>query len=88
MVDVYTVGDEKNKTHGWMQAEINGIDDDDISVIFPKSSSDFDHVVNRWSNKIAPFESESKADYEWKKSIEEAKDLDESDDAPPCRMPR
>ena len=75
MVDVYTVGDEKNKTHGWMQGQINGIEGDDISVIFPKSPSDFDLIISRWSNKIMQFESESKADYEWKSSIEEAKDF-------------
>jgi hypothetical protein len=75
-VDVRVCGDNKNKAYGWLQGEIDGVEDDFISIIFPKISSDFDQVVSRWSNDLMPFESQSKDDYEWR-----AAELEDAEDA-------
>lgn len=34
--------------------------------MFPYSPDDFDCTMNRWSNKLAPHESETKDDYAWR----------------------
>ena len=71
MVDVRLFADiTKPNCDGWLQGKIEEVEEDNLNVIFPKASSIFDRTINRWSYDLAPFESMTKEDYEWKATLE------------------
>lgn len=75
-VDVQVVGDDKKKTQGWLQGEISEVEDDLLSVIFPKSTPDYDTSVSRWSNNLMQIGSMTKEDHVWRAGeLEEGKDV-------------
>lgn len=52
-----------------MQGKVVGVEEDDFSVEFPLSPISYDRKVNRWSTDLAPFESKTKDDYEWRTNV-------------------
>lgn len=80
-VDVYCNADERGpscKNRGWMQAQISAVvDDDDLYLEFPLVGDSFDRKISRWSSDLAPFESKTKEDYEWRRqNLVNAKDFE------------
>jgi hypothetical protein len=49
-----------------MQAQVTKVDNDSLYIEFPLSSNQFDTSIDRWSTDLLPFESKTKADYEWR----------------------
>ena len=45
------------------------VKEDELTLEFDLTTPDYDGVINRWSTYIAKFESKTKADHEWRKSI-------------------
>jgi hypothetical protein len=52
-VDVHITGDDKQKSQGWVQAKIERVDNDVLSLIFPQLPVDYDCDMDRWSTEIA-----------------------------------
>jgi len=53
MIDVNAIGDDKEKTKGWVQARIERAEGEILSLVFPDLTTDFDTDVPRWSTDIA-----------------------------------
>lgn len=51
-----------------MQGLIESVNNDNLYVIFPESSDYYDSFIDRWALQIAPFESHTKEDYEWRRT--------------------
>jgi hypothetical protein len=72
MVDAYIKADELKTNHsplyGWLQARVVSVDGEKLYLEFEKSSNMYDASFDRWSTEIAPFESKTKEDYEWRAS--------------------
>jgi len=66
-VDALVVADEKGRLTGWLQAVIEHVDGDTLSLVFPDSASGYDKTYNRWSTEVAVFESRTKERYAWAK---------------------
>jgi hypothetical protein len=71
MIDVYVRGEERQKpVCGYLQAQITAlVGDDDLYIEFPLSSNEYDQRISRWSSNLAPFESKTKEDYEWRRDL-------------------
>ena len=67
-VDVLINGDDKEKTKGWCQARVERVDGELLSLVFPDLTSDHDLDLPAWSVEIAPFESHTKDDYQWRRN--------------------
>ncbi len=52
-VDVSVIGDEKQKTKGWVQGVIERINGEILSIMFPDLPADFDCDYAKWSTDIA-----------------------------------
>mmetsp|Transcript_393 Transcript_393/g.548 ORF Transcript_393/g.548 Transcript_393/m.548 type:complete len:291 (-) Transcript_393:8442-9314(-) len=65
-VDVNVDGDNKFKTKGWVQGEIERISGDILSIVIPELPPSFDLDIDRWSINLAQFEARTKEDYEWR----------------------
>ena len=72
-VDVHVYGDVKKNGEGWLQGVIEEAEGDNLNVIFPKASAEFDKTINRWSYDLAPFEVMTKEDYAWRATLEGSK---------------
>ena len=66
MIDVKVLGDDKDKTKGWVRGQVERISGDMLSVIFPDLPVDFDCDIDKWSTDIAVAESHTKEDIAWR----------------------
>jgi hypothetical protein len=62
---------------GWSQALIGRVETDALYLEFPSEPKEADRMVDRWSIELAPFETKSKEDWEWKNTLK----LDDQVDA-------
>ena len=65
---------------GWSQAKIAKLDGDTLQLEYLLEPSSSDRSLDRWSIELAPFESETKAIWEWKKTIKQDDQVDAQDD--------
>jgi len=68
-VDVLLKADERGILQGWMQGEIESVSGDNLWVSYPDSSDYYDAYIDRWALELAPFETRTKEDYEWRRSM-------------------
>lgn len=68
-IDVNIDGDNKLKTKGWVQGEVERISGDIFSIMIPDLPPNYDLDIDRWSINLAQFESRTKEDYEWRRSF-------------------
>ena len=66
---------------GWSQATISKVDGDSLFLQYPTEAPEKDHVVDRWSVEVAPFESKTKEIWAWKAGIKVDDQVDAQDDA-------
>lgn len=67
-VDVLVKADERGFLQGWMQGQIESVNGDNLWMVFPDSSDYYDGYVDRWALELAPFETHTKEDYEWRRT--------------------
>ena len=64
-VDAYVICNEET-LNGWAQATITKLDGDKVTLQFNSILPEGDQIFDRWSEKLAPFESMTKDDYAWR----------------------
>ena len=65
---------------GWSQAKITKVDGDTLSLQYLLEPASSDRMLDRWSIELAPFESETKAIWEWKRTLNKDDLVDAQDD--------
>ena len=65
---------------GWSQAKIAKVDGDTLSLQYLLEPTSSDRMLDRWSIELAPFESETKAIWEWKQTLKKDDLVDAQDD--------
>lgn len=65
---------------GWSQAKIEKVEGDSLHLEYLQDSIGSDRELDRWSVELAPFESETKAIWEWKNTLQEGDQIDAQDD--------